>query len=212
MAKFVKNTDSVEHKWGGQYVQPDTYYGIENIEEGVWSNDAQLLADMASGTAVVAKSDDGTTDFSDLNLAINYLKDISIQDDKGRCVVTQAVFGVNEYRFRGLGVRGTATAGATTNIDTTIQTDPRYINGGMLILENHHTDDTLCFQVVHPVAGVLDEFVTDWCVDPSINTQAPLILKYVAKLPVGLILRIAYTSAGTTDVTVKMNYHLQKDY
>ena len=211
MSKYVKNTDIVQHKWAGQYVQPASYYQIETIEQGRWAEDAQLMIDIANGIAVVATSNSGTEDITDVNLAINYIKDLGLHDDKGRNIVATTIFGVNEFRFRGKGIRTTVTAGETGNLDHTLA-EMQYLNGGRVILENHSTNDELTFQVVHPQAGVLDEYISTWQVDIGQNLQESIILPYIAALPAGLILRVAYSSTGGADVIVKINYMLQKDF
>ena len=71
---YIKNTDTIQHKWAGQYVQPSGYYLIENAELANWQNSSQLLTDIGNGVAIVAKSNDGTQDITDVNEAINYLK------------------------------------------------------------------------------------------------------------------------------------------
>ena len=72
--RFVKNADIVQHLWSGQIIQPGDYYEIEPIEYIRWANDSTFLVDLAAGKAVVAKSDDGATDFLDINKAINFIK------------------------------------------------------------------------------------------------------------------------------------------
>tara|TARA_R100000951_G_scaffold19275_1_gene16084 strand:- start:1259 stop:2107 length:849 start_codon:yes stop_codon:yes gene_type:complete len=89
---WIKNTDTVEHKYAGQYIQPSEYYLIESIELSKWQNSSFLLDDIANDIAVVARDNSGNNDITDLNDAINYLKGIDAKDkdDSGREVTRQA--------------------------------------------------------------------------------------------------------------------------
>lgn len=75
MIKYIKNADSVDHIWLGQLIHPNEYYQILPEEEIEWANDSKLLTDIANGIAIVAKASDGSADITDVNEAINYLKD-----------------------------------------------------------------------------------------------------------------------------------------
>lgn len=73
MLIFIKNTSIEEKVWSGQTVQPSQYYLIEKLELQKWQNNSQLMVDISSGIAVVAKSDDGAGDLIDVAQGINYL-------------------------------------------------------------------------------------------------------------------------------------------
>ena len=131
------------------------------------------------------------------------------RDSNGNPIVKTSAFGYDEQmRFRGLGISGTATAGATTNIDHVL-TEERYLSGGRVILEDHVLGDYASLQIVHPTYGVVDTFAENWYFSPS-NDQGDIIRNYPAKLPAGLTIRIAYTSTGVTDVIVMVNLFLDK--
>lgn len=108
------------------------------------------------------------------------------------------------------GVATTVTAGTTANLDYTIADDMLISGGHSLLVRGGHQGDTISFQVVHPVAGVLLQFVTDWYVNPDVTAQQVPTSNYPAKLSTGLILRLVYTSTGTSDVWVASNYNLEK--
>ncbi len=76
MSTYIKNADSVSHKWGGQYVDAGQYYMIQDGEVSRFSNSSQLLLDIASSLAIVARDNSGNTDISDFSEAINQLKGI----------------------------------------------------------------------------------------------------------------------------------------
>lgn len=70
--KYIKNNDSVSHIWCGQVFSSGYVHAIPTSEGSLWANDSILLEAIASGLAEVS---DGTDIYSDLNLAINFLKD-----------------------------------------------------------------------------------------------------------------------------------------
>jgi len=71
MVKKIKNADTQAHVWCGQTIQPNEYYEVQPLEDITWSNNSQLLIDIALGNAVV---NNGTDDITDVNTAISYLK------------------------------------------------------------------------------------------------------------------------------------------
>ncbi len=112
------------------------------------------------------------------------------------------------FRFRGHGVSGTASKTTTTNIDHVLAQD-RFINGVQLILKDHVYGDSVKFQVVHPTAGILDEFGTDWFVAEDKQEQGQIMVPYPASIPAGLTIRLVYNSVGTVNnVKVRMNLFL----
>lgn len=93
MSKYIKNDDTVNHTWSGQIVTPGQYYAIQGTEEIAWMNNAQLLSDIGSGLAIVAKDDTGNSDITDVNEAINYLKNLRTEieiDTEGRQIQRSA--------------------------------------------------------------------------------------------------------------------------
>lgn len=77
MAVRIKNADTVERFWLGQGVAASAYYTIDPTELTLWKNDSALLVDIANGMAIV---NDGTTDFTNVNTGINYLKGTGPQE------------------------------------------------------------------------------------------------------------------------------------
>lgn len=115
----------------------------------------------------------------------------------------------DQFKVACIGFTGTATAGETTNIDFTMP-DCRYIVGLNLVLKNHKIGDTVSFQVVHPQAGVLDEFATNWNVCDDEGDQKIVEFPLRGKIPQDIIIRLVYTSSGTDDVYVACNLMLHK--
>ena len=94
MAKWIKNDSGGNKTWVGQLVVDQAYYEIQSHEETLWSSNSVLLTDIASGDAIVAKSDSGTDDIADVNSAIDYLKDGS---PKTVDLVTQTPSGIPKF-------------------------------------------------------------------------------------------------------------------
>lgn len=118
--------------------------------------------------------------------------------------------------FRGTGISGVALPAVlgiptTTNIDYEL-TEDRLILGAYAILSGHSFGDKMTVQVIdkNNVLGygantVLNQFVTDWYVDPSVATQRGMEAPYPAKVFQGLFLRLKYTNTGLAPVAVYIN-------
>ena len=120
------------------------------------------------------------------------------------------------FRFRGTGVKSTVPNGTTHNLDYKL-TEDRMINAVHLMLQNHVWDDYVKFQVIdidnilgYGANVVLDEFASDWNVDPATCSQRPEVIQYPAKIAKDLYVRIVYVSTGGTDVEIKANLYLHK--
>lgn len=108
------------------------------------------------------------------------------------------------------GVSTTVIAGTTVNLDYTLTDDVLIAGGTNFLAKGAAQGDTVDFQVVHPIYGVLNQFITNWYVNPDKTDQAVPPSNYPAKSFAGLILRVVYHSTGTTDVWVAVNYNLEK--
>lgn len=116
--------------------------------------------------------------------------------------------------FDAKGVKTTITAGTTSNLDYTL-TDDCLITGMELITNNGNYGDTVQLQVIDisgiftgVVGTVLDQVATGWNVVPQSDTQFDIV--YPAKILTGMGLRAVYTSTGSTDVFLGVNYKLHK--
>ena len=108
-----------------------------------------------------------------------------------------------KLNFNGQKIQGTCVAGGSVNVDLTL-TDDHLMTGASLQLSGNNPGDSIQFQIVHPVAGVLNQFI-DWYAkefDKEMN--------YPAKIPAGLILRLVYNSTGASNVDIFINYSLHK--
>lgn len=140
------------------------------------------------------------------------------RDAFGNDIKTSSPFAdAQGFRFRGKGIAGTATKNTTTNIDYKL-TEERYINGVDLLIKDSVWGDYVKFQVVdvdnilgYGAGTVLDEFGSDWYIDPNVCQQGQVIIPYPAKIIANLYIRIVYVSVGTVnDVELKANLFLHK--
>lgn len=118
-------------------------------------------------------------------------------------VMNMSMIDKKEVLYFGKKTRAVVTAGTTKNIDM-VFADDILLTGAKFILTNSHPDDTIKIQIVHPTAGVLNEFI-DWYA-----AELDKDLPYPAKIPANLTIRVVYQSVGTTDVTVRVNYSAHK--
>lgn len=108
------------------------------------------------------------------------------------------------------GIQGTAIAGTTTSFDLTLTDDTVMAGGNAFLAKGAVAGDCVSFQIIHPIVGILNQFITDWYLNPDSTAQAVPTSNYPAKLPAGLILRVVYTSVGSSDVWVAINYNKEK--
>lgn len=219
--KKVKNNTQENKTWNGQVVEPGEYYTIQYHEEGQWANNVQLLTDIANVEAVI---NDGTSDISNVNDSINWLKDhVAVDTDGTPLIRSMPLANTDNLLFKGTGVKGTATKAtdANTPIETNIDykmPERRLINGVKIILKNHMFGDSAKFQVVdkdnvlgYGAGVVLNEFGTDWYFGDDAQDQDIIILPYPANIPADVYIRLKYKASGTaSDVSVCMNLFLHK--
>jgi hypothetical protein len=116
-------------------------------------------------------------------------------------------FEATKLNYNGQSASATVSAGQSANIDLTLA-DDHLLTGGWLLISGGNPGDTCTFQVVHPVVGVVNQFITEWKMPASCFT--PIMVPYPAKIYAGLTLRLVYTSHGTQDLYVAINYDLHK--
>lgn len=107
-----------------------------------------------------------------------------------------------------LGTEFVVPAGTTQNLDIPISDDSLVMDSCILV-EGAVRGDKWTMQVVHPVAGVMFQGVTNWLVDPTKMQQPIPKANFPAKVFAGLILRVVFQSTGGADVWVGIN--LDKD-
>lgn len=108
-----------------------------------------------------------------------------------------------------IGVSETVPAGTTKDIDFTLS-DDSLVMRSVLLVDGGVKGDKWTMQIVHPVAGVVFQAVTDWLVDWTVVQQPIPLSNFPAKIFSGLKLRIKYTSTGANDVWVGLNIDKDK--
>ena len=80
---YIKNIDSVDHTYEGHTILAGEYFLIEEFKKAKFASSSELLADIGSGKAQIAKDDSGSKDIADINAQICYLKGIEQLDQDG---------------------------------------------------------------------------------------------------------------------------------
>ena len=118
------------------------------------------------------------------------------------------VFEKSKLNKDAVGQSAMVTAGTTQDIDVLIS-DDSLVMDSVLLIDGAVRGDKWTMQVVHPIAGVVFQPITDWLIDWTVAKQPLPRANFPAKLFTGLTLRIKYTSIGENDVWVGLN--LDKD-
>jgi len=108
-----------------------------------------------------------------------------------------------------IGVTGTITAGTSNNIDYTL-TDDHLLIGAQILCNNSAFGDYCDVQIIHPQAGVVSQFFTNWYLGSDKQEKYNVETKFPAKLPAGLTIRLVYHSVGNVNVDVLLNLKLLK--
>lgn len=74
MQKYLTNVTGSTITVEGQEILPSEYYLIQDTEISKFRGSNELITHIASGSIIVAKSDDGTGNILDISTAIDYLK------------------------------------------------------------------------------------------------------------------------------------------
>jgi hypothetical protein len=240
MAKWIKNTSGTTSTYNGQDIFDNTYYGIQAHQETAWANNSILLTDIASGDAIVAKDDSGTTDIVDVNEAINYLKGLLPSEVSITNVISSS--GIKEpsgMRARLVGIaHQTVTKNTSANVDWLISqlsisgvNKKSYFDGIQYFVKDGNTGDHCKFQIVDKdgsgvTAGLYPQIVYDTYKDGNneflveefgdsfflVPDTLEDILLYKARLYPNLYIRVVFTSTSTTvDPTVVFNLYRHVD-
>jgi hypothetical protein len=111
------------------------------------------------------------------------------------------------FRFRGNATPWTTCPPGQTNLEITLA-EELHIDGGTIVVKDANPGDYCTFQVVHPLAGVVEQFVNKWFVIPGSGKMDVNV--YRAKVPAGLKIRVVYNNEGSTDVECGINLRLHK--
>lgn len=202
MAKYIRNKTQEVLSLRGRSIDPGTFFQIPPTEEGAWIQDDAVIAALQNSTEVTMSAD-GNSDYSS-SPAQNIL---FLQSVFPPAITPTALPDPANFRFRGNATSWTTCSPGTTNLDLTMP-EELYVDGGIVIVDGAHTGDYCVFQVVHPVTGVVEQFVNKWFVIPGTGKMDVNV--YRAKVPAGLIIRIIYNNTGSTDVECGINLRLHK--
>lgn len=223
MIKKIKNADTISRTWVGQEITSGTYFTIDPLDYVKWSNDSQLLIDIASGKAIV---NDGSVDISDVNSAINFLKGNTLEIQKQ---TSMPPFADPTYRSKYDATTSVETILASSNkvIDYLI-TEERYVFGGEIIVENAQFGDYFTAEVYDKDNVIPEQYRSALC------ENHPCVAKYLvkqwmclngtlyncreidtrplnAKITAGLYLRVTYYTSATVAIrSILLNYKLAK--
>jgi hypothetical protein len=116
-------------------------------------------------------------------------------------------FEASKLNYNGQSASANVPAGQSADIDITM-TDDHLLTGGWLMISGGDPGNSCTFQVVHPIAGVVNQFITSWKMPAECFT--PIMVPYPAKIYAGLTLRLVFVNSGATDCIVAINYDLHK--
>lgn len=122
-------------------------------------------------------------------------------------ITTTALPNPESYRFRGDATPWMTCAPGVTNLDLVL-TEERFVDGGIVVTKDANPGDYCTFQIVHPVDGVVEQFVNRWVVAPG--TGQMHVNVYPARVPAGLTIRIVYNNVGATNAGCAVNLRLHK--
>lgn len=196
--KEIKNVSGSTQTYAGQQLADQETYSISAAEELAFASDTALIGDIASGEVEVYKDSVLLTTAVGLQYIQNVLPPT---------VTATALPDPGSFRFRGDTTPWTTCSPGTTNLELVI-TEERYIDGGTVVVKDANPGDYCTFQIVHPVAGVVEQFVNKWFVIPGTGKMD--IQVYRAKVPAGLTIRVVYNNVGATDVECGINLRLHK--
>ena len=123
-------------------------------------------------------------------------------------------FESSKLLHNGMSAQGIVTAGTVANLDLALN-DDHLLTGVWAVVGDGAYGDKVSIQV-YDVTGaftgtagtVLNQFITDWFVPPTMMTQFDI--PYPAKILAGMGIRTVYTSTGTVNVFAAMNFKLHK--
>lgn len=222
MSKYIKNNDTVSHTYSGQEITAGSYYEVQSVDENNLSNNSQLISDIGSGIALMAKDDSGNNDITDVNQAIDFLKnnmtkEVTVWRQPAFADKKIWVNGVEKNLFKRVhGVSETITAGQTVNIDFVVPYAQCKFTGANIF--GCKLEDTLNFKVLDDASNtysgapgsnyMLNQFGYD--VELPDNGVYENTSNYDADLYIGMILRCEYTNNGNADKYIAMNVWLHE--
>lgn len=118
-------------------------------------------------------------------------------------------FTKDHLEFAGQSIYFEASPSATTEQDF-VFVDDMLMTGGELLVENGSIEDQVFVQIVHPIYGVVKEFVTAYRVAADSIRQISLQIQYPSKLQAGLSVRCRYVASSGLVRKVALNLFLHR--
>lgn len=118
--RYIKNIDTVDHTYQGQVITAGAYYLIQPLEYVLFSSSSDLLTDIGSSKAQMAKTNDGSSDISDINEQVNYLKGIDIQKDTDGALLSRTKIAPSGWHYQSLFMKLTTSSGVIYSKDKAI--------------------------------------------------------------------------------------------
>jgi hypothetical protein len=118
-------------------------------------------------------------------------------------------FEKGKLEFSGQSIYFECSESMTQSADYLV-TDDILITGGILLVKGGKLEDRVYLQVVHPTAGVINEFISGYRISEDVNKQFEMNLPYPAKIPAGLSIRCKYVAdalVGIRDIAVNFYFH-----
>ena len=207
---WIFNDSGSTKTYSGQEILDQTYYQIQPSEHIKFANDSVLLTDVGNSVAIVSRNNQAADHITDVNLAINYLKNIN------QTVTTYAHRDAHDLNFRGKGIENTFTAGQTTTYDWK-SPETKEFDSVVLLFKNHVFEDKVDLQVVdvdnilgYGAGTVLATYFYDYFLADDMQHQGIFKIDYPGTLLKDLYLRFRYYSSGATAVKMKANLFLHK--
>lgn len=216
MQKYIKNTTLSDLTIEGQVIAPSTYYLIQDTEINKFRSSSDLMVHIAAGDILVAKSDDGTTDITDVNTGIDYLKNNlhQVVESITYPFASKVLEDGRSIFKRKHGVLSLPVSpGATVETLFVVPYPSCKVNEVEVV--GSKLGDTVNFKVLDTSTGAVSGFpnaplnqfgfdvnVTDDFYRESSNYDADLFL--------GLQLSMSYTNNGTSELTPRFNILLHE--
>jgi hypothetical protein len=174
---------------------------IKNSNITVALSSITMLGDQVS---ITFKASLSSTEEDELtSITANHIATPSIEPEKP--VQVTALPDPGGFRYRGNATPWTVCEPGETNLDLTMA-EELHIDGGTIIVKDANPGDYCVFQVVHPIAGVVEQFVNKSFVIPGTGKMDVNV--YRARIPAGLIIRVVYHNTGSTNVECGINLRL----
>lgn len=147
MTIYALNDSGAIAQWSGKVFQIDEYRDITSAS-AQFANNSEFIAAMASGDAIIAKSDDGLNDITDLAIATNYLRGLPETDDLGRPIYSRPSVKLMLSRLSAANDTSTGIADAVLKIPGTVgDAEGRTISGGSAWFKNQAAGDYVVAEV-----------------------------------------------------------------